>query len=152
MTLQVGDTIPEFSLTDQYGKSFNIDRLLSQKSIVLYFYPKNETVGCTKQACAFRDNYQDFQQVGAEVIGISSDSEASHNSFADHYNLPFILLSDTNGEIRKKFGVKANLMGLIPGRTTYIIDKQGIIRYIFNSQIHIEKHISEALRILNELQ
>ena len=112
---------------------------------MIYFYPKDETTGCTKQACAFRDHYQDFLDAGAEVIGISSDSEESHGSFVDHYGLPFILLSDKGGELRNKFGVPASLLGLIPGRVTYIVDKQGIIKYIFNSQIRIEKHITEAL-------
>lgn len=149
MGLQVNDILPEFSLKDQNGKIFNIENLLSKKAIVLYFYPKNETPGCTKQACAFRDHYQDFINAGAEVIGISSDSEDSHGSFADHHNLPYVLLSDTGGRIRKKFGIKPDLMGLIPGRVTFVINKKGIIVYIFKSQLRIEKHITEALRILN---
>jgi len=148
MALQTGDRIPGFSLPDQNGKLFDIKSLISIKSMVIYFYPKDETAGCTKQACSFRDHYQDFKDAGAEVIGISSDSIESHGSFTDHYKLPFVLLSDKNGEIRKKFGVKDDLLGLIPGRVTYIVDKQGIVKYIFNSQVRIEKHITEALRIL----
>lgn len=151
MALQTGSKIPDFELADQKGNIFNIKSLRSKKSVVLYFYPKDETAGCTKQACAFRDHYQDFQDAGAEVIGISSDQIESHGSFADHHKLPFILLSDVGGIVRKQFGVPSDLFGMLPGRVTYIIDKQGIIQYIFNSQIRIEKHISEAIRILQEI-
>lgn len=150
MALKPGEKVPSFSLPDQQGKEFNINSLLFKKALVIYFYPKDETAGCTKQACAFRDAYQDFTDAGAEVIGISSDSSDSHQSFADHHNLPFILLSDTDGTVRNLFGVPTDLLGLLPGRVTYIVDKNGIIKYIFNSQIRIEKHITEALRILNE--
>jgi len=151
MTLKPGDKIPLFTLPDQNGKNFSIGSLLSKKAFVIYFYPKDETVGCTKQACAFRDHYQDFLDAGAEVIGISSDSEESHVSFAGHHNLPFILLSDKGSLLRKQFGVPTDMMGLLPGRVTYIVNKQGVIEYIFNSQIRIKKHITEALRILKEL-
>jgi thioredoxin-dependent peroxiredoxin len=151
MTLKTGDKIPHFTLPDQAGNLFNIETLLTKKSLVIYFYPKDETAGCTKQACAFRDNYQDFKEAGAEVIGISSDSEASHENFAIHHKLPFILLSDTEGTVRTQFGVPTDLLGLLPGRVTYIIDKQGVIKYIFNSQVRIGKHISESLRILQGL-
>lgn len=152
MALRTGDKVPSFELSDQNGNRFNIDNVLSKRSLVIYFYPKDETAGCTKQACAFRDNYQAFKDAGAEVIGISADSEESHGSFADHHNLPFILLSDKDNEIRNLFGVPADLLGLLPGRVTYIIDKEGLIKYIFNSQMRIDKHISESLRIINELK
>jgi len=124
MVLKTGDKIPPFSLTDQNGHNFNIDSLLSKKSMVIYFYPKYETAGCTKQACAFRDHYQDFKDAGAEVIGISSDSEESHGSFADHHNLPFILLSDKGGKLRDQLGVPTDLPGFLLGRIAYIVDKQ----------------------------
>jgi len=152
MALKTGDKIPFFSLTDQNGKIFNVESLLLKKLLVIYFYPKNETPGCTKQACSFRDHYQDFQDAGAEVIGISSDSDESHGSFTDHHRLPFILLSDKDGNLRNKFGVPDDLFGMLPGRVTYVIDRQGAIRHIFNSQMRIEKHITEALRILKELK
>lgn len=152
MSLNTGDKIPFFTLPDQNRKSFSVESLRTKKALVIYFYPKDETAGCTKQACAFRDHYQDFQDAGAEVIGISSDSEESHGSFVDHHNLPFVLLSDKDGELRKQFGVPPSLLGLLPGRVTYIVDKQGIVKYIFNSQIRIEKHITEALRVLKELK
>lgn len=151
MTLKTGDKIPHFSLPDKDGNLFSIETLLTKKSLVIYFYPKDETAGCTKQACAFRDNYQDFKDAGAEVIGISSDSEESHENFANHHKLPFILLSDPESVIRKQFGVPTDLLGLLPGRVTYITDKQGVIKYIFNSQFRIGKHISESLRILQGL-
>jgi peroxiredoxin Q/BCP len=151
MALKTGDKIPLFTLPDQTGKDFNIESLISKKALVIYFYPKDETPGCTKQACAFRDSYQDFQDAGAEVIGISSDSEESHGSFTKHHTLPFVLLSDKGGKLRNQFGVPGDLLGLIPGRVTYIADKQGIIKHIFNSQIRIDKHITESLRILKQL-
>lgn len=151
MELKTGDRIPYFSLPDRTGKHIKIDDILSEKSLVLYFYPKDETAGCTRQACFFRDHYQDFMDAGAEVVGISSDSNESHDNFARHHNLPFILLSDAGGELRKQFGVPNDLFGLLPGRVTFIIDRQGIIKYIFNSQVQIKKHITESLRILNEI-
>jgi len=152
MALKPGDKIPPFILPDQHGKDFNIESLLLKKSMVIYFYPKDETAGCTKQACAFRDSYQDFIDAGAEVIGISSDDEESHNNFAGHHRLPFILLSDKDKSVRKLFGVPADFLGMLPGRVTYIVDKMGVIRHIFNSQLRIEKHISESLRILKEIE
>jgi peroxiredoxin Q/BCP len=152
MALHVGDTIPDFSLKDQFGNMVKIKDLLSQEKLVLYFYPKDETPGCTKQACSFRDHYQAFMDAGARVIGISSDNEKSHGDFATHHKLPFILLSDIDGEIMKAFGVKSDFLGLIPGRSTYIIDKHGIIRYKFNSQLNIEKHIIESLRFLKVME
>lgn len=151
MAVKIGDKIPDFTLTDQNGNLFNPESLLSKKALVIYFYPKDETTGCKKQACAFRDHYQAFKDAGAEVIGISSDSAESHNGFANHHKLPFILLSDTEGAIRKRFGVPTSLFGLVPGRVTYIADKSGTVRYIFNSQIQIGKHVAEALRILKEM-
>jgi len=131
----MGDTV---TLSDYFGK----------KNIVLYFYPKDETIGCTKEACAFRDEYQVFADLGAEVLGVSGQSVNSHKSFAAHHGLPFLLLSDEGNKIRSLYGVPPNL-GLIPGRVTYIIDKKGIVRHIFNSQYQPEKHVEEAKRILN---
>jgi peroxiredoxin Q/BCP len=151
MALKEGDKIPSFALPDQNGNDFAIESLISKKPVVLYFYPKDETVGCIRQACAFRDYYTDFQDAGAEVIGISSDTVESHVNFSAQYKLPFVLLSDKDKKVRNQFGVPSDMLGLIPGRVTYIIDKQGKIKYIFNSQIQIVKHITEALRILKNL-
>jgi peroxiredoxin Q/BCP len=146
MALQVGDSIPFFTSVDTNGKPFESRDYMGQ-SLVIYFYPKDETRVCTEQACSFRDHYEDFKALGAEVIGISSDSVQSHQEFATHHQLPFILLSDSDKKLRKLFGVPNDLLGLIPGRVTYVVDKKGIIQLVFNSmsgKIHIEK----ALEIL----
>jgi peroxiredoxin Q/BCP len=125
--------------------------LLGRKNIVIYFYPKDNTAGCTREACNFRDQYEVFKESGAEVIGISSDSVKSHTNFANKHNLNFILLSDQQGKVRKLFGVPANFFGLIQGRVTYIVNKEGKVVHIFNSQLNIDKHISEALKVLKKI-
>jgi peroxiredoxin Q/BCP len=151
MKTKIGDRFPEFNLTGSDGKKFESSRIIGHKAVVIYFYPKDETAGCTAQACAFRDSYQDFKDAGAEVIGISSDSAEAHNGFAQNHQLPFILLSDINGEFRKQIGVPGSMLGLLPGRVTYVLDKKGIVRYIFNSQLNINKHIKESLSVLKEI-
>lgn len=150
--LNVGDKVPPVILNNQYGESINIDQYFGQKNLVIYFYPKDDTPGCTAEACSFRDAYEEFADNNCEVIGISSDDEESHKNFALKHSLSFTLLSDPGNRTRNKFGVPSNLFGLIPGRVTYIIDKQGIIRNIFNSQLHAEKHISNALEILQSIE
>ncbi|MBA2677712.1 MAG: peroxiredoxin [Ktedonobacteraceae bacterium] len=145
--VKVGDTAPDFTLPSQTGNTVSLRDLISKKNVVLYFYPKDNTPGCTTEACSFRDSYEVFKDAGAEVIGISSDSAQSHQQFATKNRLPFVLLSDENGAIRKLYGVPSTL-GLLPGRVTYIIDKEGIIRNIFSSQFTPEKHIEEALKTL----
>jgi peroxiredoxin Q/BCP len=150
MALQVGDTIPNFSAIDTNGATFESESIIGKKPVVIYFYPKDDTPGCTIQACTFRDKYEDFKSFGAEVIGISSDSLSSHQKFASRYKLPFILLSDFDKKIRTQFGVPNDLLGLIPGRATYVIDKNGVVQLIFDStssKIHIEK----ALEILKTM-
>ena len=151
MTLQIGDKCPIFSLPNQQNEQINIQELIGQKNLVIYFYPKDETPGCTKEACSFRDSYEEFKDLGCEVIGISSDSVEDHLKFAKKYHLTFTLLADTQKEVRKAFGVPSNLFGLIPGRVTYIIDKKGCIRGIFNSQTNPLGHIKNALDILRTL-
>lgn len=148
MGLQIGDKVPHFTSVDAKGKSFDSSNYVGRKPLVIYFYPKDETRVCTAQACSFRDQYQDFKELGAEVIGISSDSVASHQSFASHHRLPFILLSDSDQKIRKMFGVRRDLLGLIPGRETYVADQNGKIILVFDStsgEIHIQKAL-EALK------
>jgi peroxiredoxin Q/BCP len=148
MVLKVGDTIPHFTAIDSNGNAFDSQNYHG-KSLVIYFYPKDETRVCTEQACSFRDNYEEFKELGAEVIGISSDSDKSHRKFASKYQLPFILLSDNDKKLRKLFGVLNDLFGLIPGRVTYVVNKNGIVETVFNSmsgKIHIEK----ALEILRK--
>jgi peroxiredoxin Q/BCP len=117
----------------------------------LYFYPKDETPGCTKEACAFRDSYEVFTDAGAEVIGVSSDSVESHAGFAGHHKLPFTLLSDEGGRVRKSYGVPATL-GLLPGRVTYVIGRDGVVRHVLSSQVQIGRHIDSALAVVRELQ
>jgi thioredoxin-dependent peroxiredoxin len=150
--LKVGDKVPLFSLPDKQGRIFKLEELLGKKNLVIYFYPKDETSGCTAEACAFRDNYEVFLKKDTEVIGISSDSQESHKKFAENHHLPYILLSDENKSVRKLFGVPTNMFGVIPGRVTYVVDKTGIIRLIFNSQTEINKHIEEALKVLDEIE
>ncbi len=149
--IQVGDTAPDFTLpTQKKGEAFHLHDLLGKSAIVLYFYPKDDTKGCTMEACSFRDSYEVFKAAGAEVVGVSADSEESHQKFASKYQLPFILLSDKQGELRKLYGVPTTL-GVLPGRVTYVIDKQGIVRHIFNDMLNGPKHVTEALKTLQEL-
>jgi peroxiredoxin Q/BCP len=117
---------------------------------VLYFYPKDNTPGCTAQACSFRDQYEDFLDLGAEVIGVSGDDFASHQKFTSQYRLPFLLLSDTNRKIRKLFGVPTALLGMLPGRVTYVIDANGIIQMVFNSML-AGQHIPKALAAVKKI-
>ena len=145
--VQVGDTAPDFTLPSQDGKIVSLQDFIGKTALVVYFYPKDDTAGCTKEACSFRDSYEVFKDAGAEVIGISADSEETHQQFAKRYHLQFVLLSDKDGVVRKSYGVQATF-GFIPGRVTYVIDKQGIIRHIFSSQLMPEKHIEEALKTL----
>lgn len=149
--LQVGDRAPDFTLpTQKTGESFHLQDMIGRSIIVMYFYPKDNTPGCTAEACSFRDNYEVFKQAGAEVIGVSSDSEESHQNFTSKYSLPFILLSDKKGALRKQYGVPA-AMGVLPGRVTYVIDKQGVVRHIFNDMFNAQKHIAEALSAIKAL-
>jgi thioredoxin-dependent peroxiredoxin len=150
VSVKVGDRAPDFTLPSQMGDNVTLSEYFSKKNVVLYFYPKDETTGCTKEACAFRDSYEVFTELGAEVLGVSGQSVESHKSFATHHGLPFLLLADVGDKVRKLYGVPAN-MGFIPGRVTYIIDKKGFVRHIFNSQTQPEKHIQEATQALEKL-
>jgi peroxiredoxin Q/BCP len=147
----VGDRAPDFTLPDQTGKSVRLSDLLSEHAVVLYFYPKDETQGCTAEACSFRDSYEVFKEAGAEVVGVSSDSVESHESFAAHHRLPFVLLSDEDGALRKLYGVPTT-MGMFPGRVTYIIDREGIVRHIFSSQLQFNRHVIEALDTIQAMR
>lgn len=151
MAAQKGKPAPLFTLPSLEGKKVSLGDFIGKKPVVVYFYPKDDTRICTAQACGFRDSYEDFKKAGAEVIGISSDSSDSHQRFASKYKLPFILLSDEDGQARKLYGVPTTL-GLIPGRVTYVIDRAGIVRHIFSSQLNAHKHISEALKVLREIR
>lgn len=145
--VKIGDALPLFKAIDQNGNTFDITSVLGQKVLVIYFYPKDDTPGCTKQACFLRDQYEDFKSMGAEVIGVSSDSVPAHRKFASKYDLPFILLSDKDKKLRKLFGVKNTVLGLLPGRVTYVVDKNGIVQMIFdsmNATLHLDKTVEKV--------
>ena len=150
MALQIGDKIPNFSAIDTNGDLFESNEVVEKKSVVIYFYSKDDTRVCTEQACSFRDQYEDFKALGAEVIGISGDSLKSHISFANKHHLPFILLSDGDKKIRKAFGVPNDYLGLVQGRATYVADKKGIVQLIFDSTSG-KIHINKALEILKTM-
>ena len=147
--IEVGDKVPSFELNDQDGNIFSINSSIG-KPMVIYFYPKDDTPGCVKEACKFRDDFEEFNDIGALVIGISGDSVESHKKFKEKYNLPFTLLADINNEVRKLFGVPKSMF-FLPGRVTYVVDKNGIVQYIFNSQFGAEKHIENSLNKLRGL-
>jgi len=147
--LAEGNQIPAFELKNQDGELVKIQEFIG-KPMVIYFYPKDDTPGCTKEACSFRDSYEAFSDIGCEVFGISGDLVKAHKKFQQKHNLPFQLLADPGNKVRKEFGVPTNLFGLIPGRVTYIIDQSGKIIKTFNSQTGIHKHVSEALNALKK--
>ena len=149
--IQVGDKAPDFTLPAQTGEQVRLSDRLGQRVVVLYFYPKDETSGCTAEACAFRDSYEVFAEAGAEVIGVSSDSVDKHAAFADHHKLPFTLVSDEKGQLRKTYGVPS-ILGVVPGRVTYVIDRTGTVRHVFSSMTNIGRHVNDALDVLKELQ
>ena len=148
--VDVGSKAPNFTLRSQSGANVSLEDFLGRSPVVLFFYPKDDTPGCTKQACAFRDDYGQFGAVDAEVLGISSDSVGSHKSFAENNGLPFVLLSDEGGRVRQLYGVPKTL-GLMPGRVTYVIDKEGVVRHVF-SQLAVSRHVEEALTALSSFE
>lgn len=148
--LAPGAQAPDFTLNDHNGTPLTLSSFRGRKTVVMYFYPKDDTPGCTRESCSFRDQYTAFTDAGAVVLGISSDPETSHKAFAEKYGLPFALLADHGGKVRAAYGVPATL-GLLPGRVTYVIDKQGVVRHAFNSQINVAQHVNEALRVLKTL-
>jgi peroxiredoxin Q/BCP len=150
-SVRVGDPAPDFSAIDPQGEAVSLGDFTGKKALVLFFYPADDSPICTREACAFRDAYQDFVDAGAEVVGVSGDSASSHRQFAADHRLPFRLISDEDGALRRAFGVSKTL-GLLPGRVTYLIDKQGIIRFLFNSQFNADRHVTEALEVLRQLE
>ncbi len=150
MPVKVGDSAPNFTLTSQNGSTVSLQDFRGQKAVVLYFYPKDDTPGCTAESCAFRDQYEVFKTAGAEVIGVSGDSNESHQRFTAKYNLPFILLTDKGDQVRKLYGA-TTAFGLIPGRVTYVIDQQGVVQYVFDSMLNFKGHVEEALKTLQQL-
>lgn len=148
--LQIGDFAPDFVLKDHHGRIVKLSDFRNKTNVVLYFYPKDDSSGCTLEACGFRDHYDEFKQTSSEVIGISSDDGSSHFKFASKFHLPFILLSDTGSKVRQLYNVPKSFL-FVPGRVTFIIDKTGIIRYIFNSQLNAMQHVKVAMRVLEEI-
>ena len=130
--VKVGAIAPDFTLPSQSGEMVSLGDFIGKKPVVLFFYPKDDTPGCTKEACAFRYRFKEFSKLDAEVIGISSDSVKSHRSFSEKHSLPFTLLSDEGGKVRKIYGA-SNTFGLFPGRVTYVIDAEGVVKHIFSS-------------------
>jgi peroxiredoxin Q/BCP len=148
--VDAGSKAPDFTLPSQSGEIVNLKGFVGSKPVVLFFYPKDDTPGCTKQACAFRDDYEQFGKLDAEVMGISSDSVESHRSFASKHDLPFTLLSDEGGKVRRLYGVSSTF-GLFPGRVTYVIDREGVVRHVFSSQREAVKHVEVALKSLHSI-
>jgi len=148
--VRVGDPAPDFSVPSSDGETVSFGDYRGKSDVVLFFYPKDHTPLCTAEACSFRDSYEAFREVGAEVIGVSADSDASHRRFAARHRLPFRLISDADGSLRTRYGVPRTL-GLFPGRVTYLIDREGVVRHVFSSQIQAARHVEEALRILKSL-
>jgi thioredoxin-dependent peroxiredoxin len=149
--VHIGDQAPDFTLPAQSGDSVTLSDYLGKKIVVLYFYPKDNTRGCTAEACQFRDGYESFTEAGAEVIGVSSDSVDSHEKFSGRHELPFILLADVGGTVRKSYGVPTAL-GVLPGRVTYVIDREGVVQHLFSSMSAVDRHVAGALAVVKQLQ
>ena len=149
--IDVGDPAPDLSMSAHTGEQISLAAYRGEHPVVVFFYPKDGTPVCTKEACSFRDAYEDFTEAGAVVIGISSDSAVRHQSFAEKHGLPFLLVSDQDGNARRAFGV-AKTMGVFPGRVTYVIDREGIVRHIFSSQFAADRHVQEALEMVRRLK
>ena len=148
MTIRAGDTAPDFTLLDQQGRAVRLSTVTEKKNVALYFYPKDATPGCTTEARSFRDAYDSFAAADTEVIGVSSDSVKSHERFAASERLPFLLLSDRDGAVRKLYGVEKTF-GILPGRVTYVIARGGVVRHVYSSQLQVARHSREALEALN---
>jgi peroxiredoxin Q/BCP len=146
----VGDKIPDFQLKNENDEMINIADYQGQP-MVIFFYPKDDSPGCTIEACAFRDSFQDFTDAGVTVFGVSVDSPKSHTAFKAKHRLPYTLLSDEGNKLRKKFNVPTDMFGLMPGRVTYVIDKAGIVQHLFKSQLKVEQHVQEALEVIKRL-
>jgi thioredoxin-dependent peroxiredoxin len=146
----VGERAPDFTLPAGDGRSVSLADFRGKKAVVLFFYPKDETPGCTREACEFRDSFDRFGDAGAEVIGVSDDDVESHKKFAAHHRLQMTLLSDAGGRVRERFGVKA-LFGILPDRVTFVIDREGVVRHVFAARLRFGKHVDEALAVVKTL-
>jgi peroxiredoxin Q/BCP len=152
LTLTVGDKAPDFTLPCSSGGTITLSELTKGKgrTVVVFFYPKDDTPGCTAEACGFRDLYEEFAGAGAEVVGISADSAASHQRFAGKHKLPMKLLSDADGRVRQAWGVRSTL-GIFPGRATFVVDRDGVVRHEFTSQLRVVSHVQQALAVVRRL-
>ena len=148
--LKPGDTLPELTLPGA-GGPVRLASLLGPRALVIYFYPKDDTPGCTVEACSFRDSHEAFATAGATVVGISEDDAASHEKFKAKHRLPFTLLSDPGGAAARAFGVKKSFLGLLPGRVTFVFDSRGVVQHAFDSQLRASAHVSEALGVVERL-
>jgi peroxiredoxin Q/BCP len=151
MALPLGSKAPDFALPSQTGELLRLSELTRDRVVVLFFYPKDDTPGCTVESCAFRDSYEAFVDAGAEVVGISKDNVDSHRAFADKLGLPFKILADTDQRVRKLYRVKDTIPFLLPGRETFVIDRQRTVRHCFTSQAAASTHVTEAKRIVVQL-
>ena len=149
--LQPGDAMPNFVVKDHEGHDVSGESLLGHGPLVIFFYPADNTPGCTAQACGFRDQHEDFVAAGARVVGVSGDSVESHAAFVKERRLPYTLLADEGNQLRKAFGVPRGFMGLTPGRVTFVLDERGVVRAVTNSSINPLKHVSEALTVVASL-
>jgi len=149
-SIRVGDRAPDFTVETHSGQQVSLADFRGKQVVVLYFYPRDGTPICTKEACSFRDAHEELARAGAVVIGVSADSLDRHRAFARDHNLPFFLVSDRGGSLRKAFGVPKT-WGLLPGRATYVIDKEGIVRHVFSAALSAQRHVAEALGIVREL-
>ena len=148
--IHAGDRAPEFTVTAADGREVSLAKFRGKHTVVIFFYPRDNTSICTQEACAFRDAFEDFVQAGAVVIGVSSDSNETHQSFAAARHLPYLMIADVDGALRRMFGVPNSLL-ILPGRVTYVIDRDGIVRHVFNALLQGKQHTQEALRIVREL-
>jgi thioredoxin-dependent peroxiredoxin len=149
--IAVGDPAPQFTAAAQTGELVALADFFGKQTVVLFFYPRDGTPVCTTEACGFRDAHAEFVAAGAAVFGISGNSIKKHRQFAEQRSLPFMLLSDRDGALRKAFGVP-RLLGILPGRTTYVIDKEGVVRHVFTSHFSPDRHVEEALRVVRQLK
>jgi thioredoxin-dependent peroxiredoxin len=149
MSLKTGDTAPDFTLPDQEGQSVSLDSLLEKGPVVLFFYPKDDTPGCTRQACSFRDNYGALQEHGVTVAGVSRDPQADHRSFIGKHGLPYPLLSDTDGMVHKQYGV-LGLFGMLMRRITFLINREKKIVIRHEDNFNMESHVDAILQVLDK--
>lgn len=145
--LKEGDKLPYFDLENQKGEHVTSEQLLGKKPLVVFFYPKNFTPGCTAEACSFRDKYEDFLEYGADLIGVSTDSQRSHERFANSLNLPYSLLSDPDKSLQKAFKINPQFFGILSRRVTFVFDKEGAL-VLAHDSLNPTSHIYKALKAL----